>query len=120
MKPSVSVGDIVKLGNLEGTLLPKLMRGSIQHVVDVRVSNLQLEIQIERTHRGRIVRCWISAALVSAKLAPDEAFPPDACLVRSPHRKGSGKEAHHRQACLVCRQKLECRYYQSHHARGSK
>ena len=116
IETGIAVGVFVKLGNLHGSPFPRLMRGSIQKILELRQCDGIQEALIERLHRRRRVRCWISTSLINEVLSDEQAFPASACLVFSPHRAGSGAEAFRRQHCLPCQQKDRCRYFQVNHA----
>lgn len=111
----IQIGNYVKLNDLSGSPLPKLMRNSIQKVIGLR-DNLGInEAHIERYHRGRRVQCWIPILFVAKVLSYEEAYPASACPRFSPHRPGSALESFSRQRCLPCSVKIQCPYFQSNH-----
>lgn len=112
----IEIGAFVRLGDLSGTPLPKLMRYSIQKVVALRWRDGIQEVRIEREHRRKVVHCWIPLSLIACTLTPEQAYPASACATFAPHRPGSGEEAYRRQYCVFCQQKAPCRYFQINHA----
>ena len=118
-KTEIKIGSFVKLSDLRGTPLPKLMRNSIQKVVATRCRDGISEVRVERQHRRRLVQCWIPVILVSQTLSSEEAFPACACIRHAPHKRGSGDESNYRQRYLPCSEKDQCCYYQTINGRTS-